>query len=266
MLAARRSGILGGVAASKSSHSVRIGCAGWNYDSWRGAVYEQGLPKRRWLERYAELFDTVEVNSTFYGTPKRKTVEHWAEQVPEGFLFSCKMSRYVTHIKRLADSEAKGFRLREGVERFSEALAPLREAGKLGPILWQLPPSFKRDDARLDAALQAAGPGRHCFEFRHESWFTAPVYRLLGDHDAALVVADDPEASYATRVLTGRWTYVRFHRGRRGKRGNYSDSELDTWRRRIAAWRSHADVLAYFNNDWEAFAPRNARRLLSDSR
>ena len=249
------------MSAAAASHPVRIGCAGWNYDAWREVVYPKGCPKRLWLERYSELFDTVEVNSTFYGLPKRSTVEHWAEATPPAFLFACKISRYITHVKRLADSPAKGFELDEGVKRFLGALEPLQEAGKLGPILWQLPPNFQRDDARLDAALSATTTGRHCFEFRHSSWFTAPVYRALAARDAALVVVDDPELSFPTRELTAPWTYVRFHRGSRGRRGNYSDSELATWRRRIAAWRSRADVHAYFNNDWEAFAPRNALTL-----
>lgn len=247
--------------AQREEHFLRIGCSGWNYDSWRDVVYPEGCPKRLWLERYAELFDTVEVNSTFYGLPKRKTVEHWAEQVPEGFLFAVKMSRYVTHVKRLADSEAKGFKLTEGVARFCERLEPLADAGKLGPILWQLPPNLQRDDARLEAALGALTPGRHCFEFRHPSWFAEPVLRALRERDVALVVADDPEVSFGVRKPIASWAYVRFHRGSRGRRGNYSSAELDTWRRRIAAWRSRADVFAYFNNDWEAFAPRNALEL-----
>jgi uncharacterized protein YecE (DUF72 family) len=246
----------------RSETELRVGCSGWNYDSWRGSFYPEKMPKRLWLERYAESFDTVEINSTFYGTPKRKTVEHWAQQVPDNFLFACKMSRYVTHIKRLADSPAKNFKLEDGIKRFADTLEPLREAGKLGPILWQLPPTFKRDDARLAHALGLLPEGRHAFEFRHESWFTKPVYEALGDHDAALVIADDPESEFGERKLVSTWTYVRLHRGSRGRRGNYAPSEIETWRRRIGAWRSKSDVYAYFNNDWEAFAPRNALSLL----
>lgn len=242
-------------------HSVRIGCSGWNYKEWRGVVYPEKLPQRAWLERYAELFDTVEINSTFYGTPKPKSVEAWVEQTPPGFLFTIKASRYLTHVKRLADSEAKNFKLTEGMKRFFEPLEPLREAGKLGPVLWQLPGNFKRDDVRLANALELVPGGRHCFEFRHPSWFTAPVYRLLADHNAALVIADDPERPFTKRELTASWTFVRLHRGSHGRRGNYSDPELATWRRRIAAWRSRADVFAYLNNDWESFAPRNALTL-----
>jgi uncharacterized protein YecE (DUF72 family) len=128
-------------------------------------------------------------------------------------------------------------------------------------VLWQLPERMRADVPRLREALDALPPGRHCFEFRHPSWFTEPVYRALRDRDAALVIGDDPERPFTSREITASWSFVRFHRGSRGRRGNYSSSELDTWRRRIAAWRSRVDVYAYFNNDWEAFAPRNALEL-----
>lgn len=241
-------------------HELRVGCAGWNHD-WRGALYTEDLPKRRWLEGYAERLDSVEVNSTFYGAPKEQAVTAWAEQVPDGFLFCCKISRYLTHIKRLADSPAKNFKLCEGVQRFFNAVEPLRAAGKLGPTLWQLPPNFKRDDARLEQALGLLPPGRHAFEFRHPSWYAEPVYAALRERDAALVIIDDPELAFPTREITASWTYVRFHRGSRGRGGDYSDAELATWRRRIGAWRSRIDVHAYFNNGTAAHAPLNALAL-----
>ena len=138
------------------------------------------------------------------------------------------------------------------------------EAKKVETVLWQLPPSFKRDDERLEAALEAIAdraPCRHAVELRHPSWFTADVYDLLRSYRAALVIADDPKFPFVERKLTTSWTYIRFHRGRAGARGAYSPKELDTWRRRIAAWRARTEVVAYFNNDWEAFAVDNARRL-----
>lgn len=233
---------------------VHVGCSGWNYPHWRERVYPKGLPARRWLEHYARLFDTVEVNNTFYRLPSRSAVASWAEQTPGDFIFAVKASRYLTHMKRLTDMEA-------GVERFYERIEPLIAAGKLGPVLWQLPGSFRRDDDRLAAALERLPAGRHCFEFRHESWFTEPVYELLRSHDVALVIGDHPARPFQSHELTADWTFVRFHYGSRGRNGNYSDSELDTWRRRIAAWRSSVEVFAYFNNDWEGFAVRNALRL-----
>ena len=150
------------------------------------------------------------------------------------------------------------------VERFLAAIEPVARAGKLEAILWQLPPTFRRDDERLDAALaaiRARAPGRHVVEFRHPSWFTADVYSLLGARDAALAIADDPELPFVERRLTTSWAYVRLHRGGRGKQGRYTPTELATWRRRIAAWRARAGVVAYFNNDQGAFAVVNAAAL-----
>jgi uncharacterized protein YecE (DUF72 family) len=234
--------------------SLHVGCSGWNYPQWRERVYPKGLAARAWLEYYAKLFDTVEVNNTFYRLPSRAAVAGWVEQTPDEFIFAVKASRYLTHMKRLTDMEA-------GVERFYERIEPLVDSGKLGPVLWQLPGSFRRDDDRLAAALRQLPAGRHCFEFRHESWFADPVYRLLRAHDVALVIGDHPERPFQPHELTAGFTFIRFHYGSRGRNGNYSDSELDTWRRRIAAWRSSVEVFAYFNNDWEGYAVRNALAL-----
>ena len=233
---------------------VHVGCSGWNYDDWRGGLYPEGLGKPRWLARYAECFDTVEVNSTFYRLASRDAVARWVEQTPPGFVFAAKASRYLTHIRRLRELE-------QGIERYYERIEPLTEAGKLGPVVWQLPANFRRDDDVLAGALAALPPGRHCFEFRHESWFTQPVYELLGEHGAALVIGDHPKWPFQARELTADWTLVRLHHGRRGRRGNYSPAEIDTWARRIAAWRARAEVFVYFNNDWEGFAVRNALAL-----
>ena len=236
--------------------AVRIGCSGWNYADWRERVYPRGLPPRRWLGRYAELFDTVEVNSTFYRLASRDAVAAWVEQTPDDFVFALKASRYLTHFKRLTDME-------QGVRRFYERIDPLVGTPKLGPIVWQLPENFHRDDERLASALQRLPPGRHAFEFRHASWFAPDVYALLREQGVALVIGDHPARPFQSHELTADWTFVRFHQGARGRRGNYAESELRTWQRRISQWRRRAEVYAYFNNDWEAFAVRNARRLKS---
>jgi uncharacterized protein YecE (DUF72 family) len=241
---------------------VRIGCSGWNYDDWRGRLYAEGLGKGRWLARYAEVFDTVEVNSTFYRLASRDAVARWAEHTPEDFLFAAKASRYLTHIRRLRDIE-------QGVGRYYERIEPLVRSLKLGPIVWQLPANFRRDDEVLAGALRVLPPGRHCFEFRHESWFAPPVYRLLDEHGVALVIGDHPKWPFQARELTTDWTLVRLHHGRRGRRGNYSEAEIEEWARRIAQWRRRAEVLVYFNNDWEGFAVENAlslKRRLQPSR
>jgi uncharacterized protein YecE (DUF72 family) len=222
---------------------VHVGCSGWNYRAWRGELYPPGLPARRWLERYAERFDTVEVNATFYRLIARSAVERWIEQTPAGFSFAVKGSRYLTHVKRLVDMAA-------GVERFYERIGPLLDAKRLACVLWQLPENFHRDDDRLAGALQALPAGRHAFEFRHSSWFAPEVYELLRAHDAALVIGDHPERRFQTFERTARWRYVRFHYGTRGRGGNYSERELEQWAERLHAWRAEGEVYAYFNNDW----------------
>jgi len=233
---------------------VHIGCSGWSYTDWRGRLYPEKLPQSRWLSHYAQRFDTVEVNNTFYRLPTKPAVQGWVEQTPDEFTFAIKASRYLTHVKRLKE-------LRPYLKRFYEPLAPLIESGKLGAVLWQLPGNFKRDDERLAATLSALPDGRHAFEFRHESWFTVDVYSVLGDHDAALVVGDHPKWPFQVRERTTGWTYVRLHYGRRGRKGNYSDAELQTWARRLAQWRRSTEVNAYFNNDWSGYAPENALGL-----
>jgi uncharacterized protein YecE (DUF72 family) len=234
--------------------SVRIGCSGWNYQHWRERVYPKGCPPARWLEYYATLFDTVEVNNTFYRLPRRDAVARWVEQTPEGFCFAVKMSRYITHLKRLTDLEG-------GLARFYERIEPLARSPKLGPVLWQLPPNFKRNDERLAATLEALPPGLHAFEFREPSWYVDEVYAALREHNAALVVPDSPKYPFRTLELTADWTFIRFHHGSRGRNGKYSERELEEWARRISDWRRRVDVYAYFNNDWEGFAVANALRL-----
>jgi uncharacterized protein YecE (DUF72 family) len=234
---------------------IRVGCSGWNYAHWRnGVFYPPRLGAREWLGFYAQQFDTVELNTTFYRLPRRDVVSRWVEATPEGFVFTAKASRYLTHVKRLAD-------LPEHLDKLLARLEPLVRWPKLGPILWQLPPTFQRDDKRLAAALESLPAAlRHAFEFRHESWFEEAVYELLRRHDVALVVADRAGAEALRReVLTASFTYVRFHAG--PGEGSYPPEELDAWADRLAKWARSADVYAYFNNDWQGFAIENAHYL-----
>ena len=129
---------------------IRIGCSGWNYASWRDGFYPQGLPASRWLEHYARTFDTVEVNTTFYRLARREAVARWVRQAPAGFCFAVKSSRYLTHMKRLTDLDV-------GVDRLYEPLQPLIAAGRLGPVLWQLPGNFHRNDERRRQQLGVRG-------------------------------------------------------------------------------------------------------------
>ena len=239
---------------------VHIGCSGWNYQSWRDVVYpRKGCPPAQWLATYAELFDTVELNTTYYRLAKPEYAARWAEQTPDHFSFAAKASRFLINVLKMRD-------MAEGVERFYTGIGPLVEAGKLGPVLWQLPPWFQRDDETLArAAAEWFRPGRNCVEFRHPSWYHPDVYALLREFGLALAVGDHPSRPYIPWELTADWTFLRFHWGRRGRRGNYSRAELAQWAQRIDAVRQEAEVYAYFNNDWEGFAPRNGlelRRLL----
>jgi len=234
---------------------IRIGCSGWNYAHWRERIYPKGLPPKRWLAHYSTLFDTVEINNTFYRLPRISAVQGWVEQSPRDFLFAVKMSRYITHIRRLGGLE-------QGIPLFYSRIAPLARSPKMGPVLWQLPPTFRRDDGRLAATLRALPRGRHCFEFRHETWYAEDVYSLLREHGVALVIPDSPKYPFREIELTADWTFVRFHSGTRGRRGNYSESELREWAERIAGWRDAGiEVYAYYNNDWEGFAVYNGQRL-----
>jgi uncharacterized protein YecE (DUF72 family) len=230
---------------------IRIGCSGWNYADWRGVLYPPRCPQRKWLARYAEEFDTVEINNTFYRLPSRDAVRGWVAQTPPGFTFAVKSSRYLTHMKRLTDMD-------RGVRRLLERLEPLLESPKMGPMLWQLPGTFRRDDQRLAFALDHLPPGRHAFEFRHPSWFADEVLQALRRHGVALAIGDHPERPWQPHELTADFTFVRFHYGHRGRRGNYSPSELDAWAGELRRLARRAEVFAYFNNDWEGFAVRNA--------
>jgi uncharacterized protein YecE (DUF72 family) len=233
---------------------IRLGCSGWNYADWRGVLYPPGCPQRKWLARYAEVFDTVEINNTFYRLPTVDAVRGWVQQSPPGFLFAVKSSRYLTHIKRLTDME-------QGVARLLERLEPLTATPKMGPMLWQLPGNFRRDDERLAFALEHLPAGRHAFEFRHESWFADDVLAALRAHGVALVIGDHPERPWQSHELTADFSLVRLHYGHGGRRGNYSATELDEWARELMQLARRAEVFAYLNNDWEGFAVRNAQGL-----
>jgi uncharacterized protein YecE (DUF72 family) len=235
---------------------IRIGCSGWMYDDWRGRLYPEREPKRRWLELYAQRFDTVEVNSTFYRLARRAAVASWVSQTPPEFLFAVKASRYLTHIRRLVG-------IQEGIERFYEPLEPLIESGRLGPVLWQLPENFHRDEDRLLGWLEVLPPGLHTIEFRHASWFAADsVLDALRAHGVALTIGDHPSRPFQSHEATADWRFVRFHYGARGRSGNYSRSELERWAGLIGGWRRSEAVYAYFNNDWRGFAPANASLLV----
>jgi uncharacterized protein YecE (DUF72 family) len=225
-----------------------IGTSGWQYDDWRNVLYE-GVPKVRWLEHYATIFPAVEVNNTFYNLPKEKTFSDWAARTPEGFIFVCKASRFITHIRRLDD-------VVDPIARFVERAGLLGE--KLGAVLYQLPPTLKRDDERLKAfldVLPAQPPAS--IEFRHESWYDEAVYGLLRSRDVALCVADGPKHR-SPLELSASWAYVRLH-GTEDE-GSYDDAAISAWGKRVAALDADPTYV-FFNNDRAGNAVGDALRL-----
>jgi uncharacterized protein YecE (DUF72 family) len=233
--------------------ALRVGCSGWLYRHWRGDFYPKGLRQKDELGFYAGVFDTAEINASFYRMPAEGAVEGWRERTPEGFLYAWKASRYITHQKRLREpAEPVAFLFRRA--------ALLRP--KLGPILWQLPPGLPLDLPRLEAFLPVLPKGyRHAFEFRHGSWYTDATYALLAAYDAALVLSDHHHAP-APWVATASWVYVRGHGPGGHYRGDYPDDTLAQWAQQIRTWRSQEKpVFVYFDNDIGGAAPRDAQRL-----
>jgi uncharacterized protein YecE (DUF72 family) len=233
--------------------SVRIGTSGWQYRDWAGSFYPAGLAQRGWLESYAERFATVESNNAFYRLPERRIFEAWAERTPPDFLMAVKVSRYLTHIKRLAEPE-------EPVARFVERVAGLGD--KLGPVLLQLPPQLRCDIGRLERTLDRFPAAmKVAVEFRHSTWFVDDVRRLLTERGVALCLADRRKP-LTPLWRTTDWTYLRFHEGRAAPRPCYGRQALATWARRLAdGWSPDEDVWVYFNNDPNACAPWDAARF-----
>lgn len=232
---------------------IRIGTSGWHYDAWRGTFYPKTVPKARLLSCYAERFDTVEINNTFYRLPPRETLQAWARATPGRFLFACKASRFITHMKKLKDPVVSS-------QKFFDAIEVL--GSKLGPILFQLPPGWKADSGRLRDFLQALPAGyRYAFEFRDPRWIVDEVYRLLEEHGAAFCVYDlDRRTSPDT--LTAPFAYVRLHGPEGPYQGSYSDDVLRAWSRTLCRWHGEGrDVYCYFDNDQKGYAPHDALRL-----
>lgn len=231
--------------------SIRVGTSGYQYDHWVGPLYPPGLPKSRWFERYAEQFDTVEINNTFYGLPKAESFASWRKRAPEGFCYALKFSRYGSHIKRLTMPE-------QTIGTFLDRAAPL--GATLGPILVQLPPRWPADPQRLEDFL-AAAPRRFrwAVEFRDPSWLCEEVYAVLRRHKTALCIHDHSEMGQHPRIVTSGWVYLRFHGG---SNGSYSGRELAAWAEQAKQYLADGlDVYAYFNNDVKGWAVANALEL-----
>jgi uncharacterized protein YecE (DUF72 family) len=220
---------------------LHIGTSGWQYPHWREVFYPKGLAQREWLPWYADRFQTVELNNSFYRLPEAASFERWRQETPDDFIFAVKMSRFLTHIKRLRDPK-------EPVERFLERATHL--GPKLGPVLLQLPPRMTIDADRLEGALACFPKDvRVVVEFRDESWFVDEIKQLLERHRVALCLADSPQRATPAWRTTG-WGFVRFHWGLGSPEPCYQESALQRWTRQIAGlWPDPGDVFAYFNND-----------------
>jgi uncharacterized protein YecE (DUF72 family) len=231
---------------------VIIGTSGWQYNDWREVFYPKGVPQRLWLEHFAESFATVESNNAFYRLPKPETFAAWARRTPDDFVMAVKVSRYLTHIKRLREPA-------EPVQRFLDHASHLGK--KLGPVLLQLPPNLKADLDNLDETLTRFGNKvRVAVEFRHDTWFTDETKTLLEEHGAALCLTDRGSRPTSPLWRTAPWTYLRFHWGTGSPDSCYGRAALDSWAGRLAdQWGPDEDVFVYFNNDPNGCAIRDAR-------
>lgn len=241
---------------------IMVGTSGWLYRDWDGPFYPKELKDADKLPFYAQQFSTVEINSTFYHMPLAKSAAHWQEITPDNFVFTVKMNRYATHTKHLVVDDDTS----DTLDTFFERVHVLGD--KLGMILVQLPPSMRTDTYRLEhlsnKALEAGKRYAMRFplalEFRHASWLTEEVFSLMRDRGMTHVINDSPNRWPAAKVITGDIAYVRFHGNKRLYRSSYTDEELQSWADYIVEQKPK-QIFAYFNNDYDATAVRNAKTL-----
>jgi uncharacterized protein YecE (DUF72 family) len=235
--------------------NIHVGCSGWVYKHWRGFFYPEGLPQKRWFERYAEEFDTVEINASFYRLPLASTFDGWRDKAPAGFCYALKVNRFITHLKKLRGCE-------EALDEF--VVLARRLQARLGPLLYQLPPSLKLDLDRLEEFLKLIPTDlTNVFEFRNASWYVPETYALLDRYGASFCV-HDMAGSKTERIAVGPVAYVRFHGGEGKYWGRYSDEGLLSWTDWLVEQaRSGRPVWCYFNNDIHGHAIHDAQTLKS---
>ena len=231
---------------------IYIGTSGWNYEHWKNIFYPTTYTKSRWLQFYAQNFSTVEVNTTFYRLPKAEIFENWRRVTPEGFLWAVKANRYITHIKRLRDTA-------EALEKFFSAARALKE--KLGPVLFQLPPSLGFHEDTLDEFCENLKKYNHpsSFEVRHKSWLNDRVLAKLEQCRIAFCISDTAGRYPYEEAVTADFIYIRLHGSRKLYASDYREDELQTWAEKIRKWER--DTYVYFDNDFGGYAAKNAARL-----
>ena len=235
--------------------TVHIGCSGWAYKHWRGVLYPEGLPQTRWFARYAEEFVTVDIKNRFFRLPSCDTFQNWRDQAPPGFCYAVKANRFLTQAKKLKDCEEPLDRMMNAVRRLGD---------RLGPMLYQLPPSLRINLDRLRDFLEIVpGDIANVFEFRDPSWYVPETYALLDRYGAGFCV-HDMAGSASERIAVGPIAYVRFHGGEGKYWGRYSDQRLLGWTDWIVDQaRQGRPVWCYFNNDIHGHAIDDARTLKS---
>ena len=233
---------------------VLIGTSGWHYDSWRGRFYPEGLPIKAQLQYYASQFEAAELNGVFYRTPTPDAVKSWKEQTGKNFVFTWKASKFITHWKRLSTNSVNSLELMES------RLSLLGD--KAAPVLFQLPPNFKVDADRLSAFLRMLSPKRrYSIEFRHPSWYSPQIMRLLSENNISLCISDHHDAPAPWR-RTADFVYVRGHGPGGRYKGHYSTDALAGWAKRISSWKAQGcDVFVFFDNDQKSAAPIDALKL-----
>lgn len=233
------------------ARNIFIGTSGWNYDHWRGNFYPLEMPQQEWLSYYCSKFNTVEVNNTFYKQPANHTFDQWHDEAPPGFLFAVKASRYLTHMRKLNKPREPLKRLLRGARRLKT---------RLGPILYQLPPNWKKNLKRLREFVQILPTDlTHVIEFRERDWLTEETYSLLAEHNICLCVHD--MLPRHPRRVTGPAIYVRFHGTGEKYGGKYRPSRLKGWANWLKDQASGHDVFVYFNNDANGHAICDAQEL-----
>ncbi|MBD3427091.1 MAG: DUF72 domain-containing protein [Candidatus Omnitrophica bacterium] len=232
---------------------IHIGTSGWHYDHWKDVFYPEGLSSGDMLDFYSGKFRTAEINNSFYKLPSKKTFKGWKKQVPEEFIFSVKASRYITHMKKLKCGKRPVNRLIRSVNELG---------GKLGPVLFQLPPVWGKNCQRLEQFLSILPRGmRYTFEFRNSDWFSEDVYSVLREKNAAFCIYE-LDKKISPKKVTADFVYVRLHGPDGPYKGKYSKRSLSGWAGAFSTWLNKGlDVYCYFDNDQKGYAAFNALEL-----